>query len=284
MKAYEHILSKQIEWMHNNEVTLIGSKGHRGRLAYTLNIDDNLFQPLTSSTKISFQRGDGNELSGNPAKMQAVHSSSALAVNIFQYWQNIDQAEKIAFACGFCRQTTKISKEIEFEVKYSISKQFGFSPNIDVVIKNEATAPYKVFAIECKFTEAYAKRGDHGLKEKYIDLNVWDEIPHLHQLAQLISPTDTKFKYLHSAQLIKHILGLNKAYGKSNFRLLYLWYDTFGNEGAIHKNEISDFIKIARTDGIAIHEMSYQKLIAQLAKNFRTFHEEYIKYITSRYL
>ena len=154
--------------------------------------------------------------------MQAIHSSSALGVNIFQFWDSINEVHRIAHACGFCRRTTEISKRISFEVKYPISDGFRFSPNIDVVIDNASASKYKVYTIESKFTEAYGGYGHSGLKEKYLDLDIWEEIPRLHKLAISISPKDNQFQYLHAAQLIKHILGLKRAFGKTAFRLLYL--------------------------------------------------------------
>ena len=284
MKAREYILSKQIQWAHNHGIDLIGSKGSRGRSAYVRNLQNNLFEPLMPDVKKSFEAGDGGELTGNPSKMQAVHSSSALGVNIFQYWQDINEVEKIACACGFCRETTQISKDISFEVKYSIDDKFRYAPNVDVVISNDSATKYKVFAIECKFTEAYGGRGHSGIKKKYLGLDVWKEISHLHELAISISPSDNQFQYLHAAQLIKHVLGLKKAFGKTNFRLLYLWYDALGSEGAKHRAETSEFTKVAKSDGVVIHEMSYQELIVRLADRYRVSHEKYVEYITSRYL
>ena len=87
MKAYEYIISKQIQWAMNRDILLIGSKVTRGRPAHTLDLRKNLFEPLNSDIRKSFEQGDGNEINGNPCKMQAVHSSSALGVNVFQYWQ-----------------------------------------------------------------------------------------------------------------------------------------------------------------------------------------------------
>ncbi len=230
------------------------------------------------------ERGDGGELTGYPSKMHAVHSSSALGVNIFQYWQTISQPEKIAYACGFCRKSTTISKNIRFEAKYPIVDRFRIAPNIDVEIQNDASAKHKVFAIECKFSEAYSGWGHAGIKRKYLDLSIWEEIPNLQKIAILISPTDQESEYLHRAQLIKHILGLKKAYGRENFRLLYLWYDTLGYEGWKHREEINQFIEIAKKDEIYIHQLSYQDLILKLADNFRESHQKYIEYITGRYL
>ena len=284
MNTHKYILSKQIQWARNNGIDLIGSKGNRGLPAYTQTLDENLFEPLSSESIKSISEGDGGELAGNPSKMQAVHSSSALGVNIFQYWQSINQPEKVAHACRFCEKATKISKNIRFESKYPIDTQFRMGPNIDVVIENDPSAKYKVFAIECKFTEAYGGYGHSGMKGKYLGLNIWEEIPHLHKLAISISPEDNENEYLHGAQLIKHILGLKKAFGKTNFRLLYLWYDTLGYEGWKHREEIEKFIEVAKSDGILIHEMSYQELIVWMAENYRDSHPKYIEYVTNRYL
>jgi len=79
--------TKQIQWAYRNNIVLIGSKSNKGRKAYTKKLDDNLFGPLMPEVKSDFEDADGGELTGNPCKMQAVHSSSALGVNIFQYWK-----------------------------------------------------------------------------------------------------------------------------------------------------------------------------------------------------
>ena len=121
MKAYAYITAKQTQWALNwRHFWLTGSKGDKGRPAYTRDLDQNLFEPLDLDVRKSFEQGDGNEISGNPAKMQAVHSSSALGVNVFQYWQNIQQVSIIASACGFCRKGNAVSEKIVFEDKYPI--------------------------------------------------------------------------------------------------------------------------------------------------------------------
>ena len=285
MNAREYILSKQVQWAYRNNIVLIGSKGNRGRKAYTQKLDDNLFEPLMPEVKSDFEKADGGELSGNPCKMQAVHSSSALGVNIFQYWKKINQVPAIAAACRFCNTGNTSSRDINFEVKYSISGKFPRSPNIDVVINNSSKSRFKIFAIECKFSEAYYSRRHSGVSPKYIGLDkVWNNMPNLLKLAKEISPNDNKFTRLHPAQLIKHILGLKEKFGKNKFRLLYLWYDTIGPESAKHHKEINEFTKITKEDGIHFHAMSYQDLIIKLAKNYRDTNRDYIDYISERYL
>jgi hypothetical protein len=236
----------------------------------------------------SFIQGDGNEINGSPnspGKMQAVHSSSALGVNIFQYWQKINQVPVIAAACGFYVKSNNVSNKIVFEDKYPIDNKFRFAPNIDVVIHNPDSFKIRRVAIECKFSEAYNPQGHLGLKPEYLSLkDIWEGMPGLYDFAKSICSHDNKFRYLHSAQLVKHILGLNKAFGKGGFWLLYLWYDVLGEEGAIHRKEIEDFADVVRTDGVKFHASSYQELIVKLSIEYRSSHEEYIKYITNRYL
>ena len=287
MNGYEYIISKQVNWALNQEITLVKFKGDKGRATYTQNLKENLFEPLLDEVYTNINNGGGGELKENEfdlSKMQAVHSSSALGVNIFQYWQSINKASEIAAACGFCREGNKISEKIVFEDKYPIGTKLG-TPNIDVVIHNSDSANYKVFAIECKFSEAYGSRGHSGIDPKYLNQNdLWVDMPGLRSLAESIEKNDTIFEHLHPAQLIKHILGLNTNVGKDKFRLLYLWYDCPGEEGTLHRQEIQKFAAYTKMDKIKFHSMSYQELIIKLAKDYRESNKDYISYITNRYL
>lgn len=287
MKGYHYIIAKQSEWAKNHGIELIGSKGARGRPTYTPTLDGNLFQPLLPEVLDSFSAGDGGELGNSkiPGKMQAVHSSSALGVNIFQYWKSISQVPVIAAACGLCRKGSDVSFDIRFEEKFPIDKRFRFSPNIDAVILNKPSAPFKAFGVECKFSEAYGGHRHGGLKDAYLELeNVWTDIPALRGFAERISPEDAEFRHLHPAQLIKHVLGLKRKYGLNGFRLLYLWYDVPGEEGKTHRDEVTEFASVAKNDGIRFHSITYQELIAVMAKNLRPGHGDYIQYMTERYL
>jgi len=124
-----------------------------------------------------------------------------------------------------------------------------------------------------------------GIRPKYLSLEeIWKDIPNIYDLAKSICPDDNKFFYLHPAQLVKHILGLKKEFRKEGFRLLYLWYDVLGEEGAVHRKEIEAFSEVTRSDGVKFHALSYQELIVKLSNEYRSEHGKYIKYISSRYL
>jgi hypothetical protein len=287
LSGYEFIISKQIQWAKNRNIPLIGSEGKRGRPTYTLDLNQNLYEPLLEENRKQFLQGNGQEIIGSqekPAKMQALHSSSALGANIFQYWQKRGLISEIASACGFCNRGSQVSERIVFEEKYTIDSKFVIPPNIDTVIHNNKSSKYKFFAVECKFSEAYGGRRHGGMKSAYlVEQSLWADLINLEKLAKEISPDDERYSYLHAAQLIKHILGLKTKLGNKNFRLLYLWYDVLGREGADHRAEVEDFSEIAKSDAIKFHSMTYQELIVILDRYYRDEHSDYIKYITERY-
>lgn len=291
MNARESIIQKQINWAANRGIKLVGSQGHRGRPTYAEALNDNLFVPLSAASIAEIRAGDGGELlglDGSVPKMHALHSSSALGVNIFEYWRQEDLAHLIAAECGLCRRGAASGAKIHYEQKYMISAQFRKCPNIDVVIANPEGAEIPIFGIECKFSEAYSPPRDKaqkGLKRPYLELtDAWKEIPSLHALAKTICPEDNTHIYLHAAQLIKHILGLRNEYGRKGFRLLYLWYDALGEAGATHRAEIVAFAARARADGIRFHSISHQELIGRIAGTLRQAHPDYVSYLTARYL
>ena len=288
MKSQNVIQEKQIQWALNNGIKLIGSKGKRGKKAYVRNLKDNLFEPLLGNVKKDIADADGSELSGtadSPAKMQAVHSSSALCVNIFQYWLGRQKIPEIAAACGLCDTGSTGAEMLQFEQKFEISPKLPREPNIDIVINNGQKSRHACYAIESKFTEPFSKRKHGGIKPAYLALSeIWSDVPNLLKLAKALSPADDRYRFLHAAQLMKHILGLKQAYGKNRFRLLYLYYDGYGEESHIHNEEIKTFAEIVKKDGISFLSLTYQELIISLAEKYRSTDAEYMRYVTERYL
>lgn len=288
MNSLNYIISKQIGWANRKGIKLYGRQISKGRQTYTKIVEENLFIPLSQETTKEFKNGDGGELNCNEtylAKMNAVHSSSVIGVNVFEYWRTRNITD-LCYLLGLCSKKNKTTKEIYFEQKFQISNKFSHSPNIDIVIKVNDNKPLKAFGIECKFSEAYSSRNKSGLKEKYLNdiEEQWNDIPNLLNLAKEISPINYKFKYLDSAQLIKHILGLKKGNGKNGFRLLYLWYDVLGTDGIEHRKEIEMFSKVAKSDNIHFHSISYQELIIKMQSEFYNGNERYLDYLTDRYL
>lgn len=298
MMGKEYILTKQTQWAKSNGIHIVGStlptgeKDRKGIPAYTTNVNDNLFEPLLSGVKADLNSGDGGEFrlrnKGQVLpKFQAVHSSSAIGVNFFQYWKDRKDVTPIAHACGLCSKANTHLKDIRFEGKFPISTSFPRPPNIDVVIEHFPESPFDIYAIECKFSEAYGGYKHSGLNERYFDPSLdklWKTYPNLKLLAETIKGDDTKFHHLHAAQLIKHILGLQNKVGKSKFRLLYLWYDVPDEDGCVHRTEIENFSVYTRADKINFSHISYQDVICNLVKHHYVGNEDYINYLSSRYL
>ncbi|WP_373145830.1 PGN_0703 family putative restriction endonuclease [Bacteroides thetaiotaomicron] len=323
MNGLDFIKSKQQSWAKRKNFNLLGGTiPNKGEKNYLYSLADNLFEPLSKESIESYNSGDGNETKDSKtrlAKMKALHSSSAIVVNLFQYWQGKDVCP-ILNACKLTSRTNKVGYliknvgsvspekitivpssldyEIKFEEQFQISEdksQFPHSPNIDVVIYT----PLSTIGIESKFTEPYSSRKHGGLKQKYVEnLSFWNGLPNLYEFAKEISPNDTKFQYLDAAQLIKHILGLKKNSDEYNFchrpksgrflshsfHLLYLWYDVIGKGGSEHRKEIEQFAEIVQKDNIKFSHITYQEVIARLSKEFYDGNEAYCDYLTDRYL
>src|SRR5688572_22574784 len=87
MTSGQFVQKKLQAWATRKGISLQGSAGERGEPNYTHSIEQNLFdQILLPSVRASFERGAGGELRGSIPTMSALHSSAAMAVNLFQYW------------------------------------------------------------------------------------------------------------------------------------------------------------------------------------------------------
>lgn len=282
MSAGVLIKSKLQLWALRKGIPLIGSKGDKGGKYYTLNRDDNFYLPPSLETVNDFKNANGQEFGNgiDPGKIQALHSSSALAVNFFEYWKASSDKE---FLAKGLKIPSKNIVDIRFEQKYPILNRNHPPPNIDVEIQYEDK---NVCAIECKFTEAYSKRENtNGIQTEYIKNASWAGLSNLLAFAKSICPTDEINKCLHPAQLIKHTLGLMKEFkDKKKFRLLYLWYDAYGEEGSVHRKELDSFSAIMKNDGITFQSITWQELITSMGTKHFPVHKDYFDYITERYL
>ncbi len=298
MRANYFIETKQKSWALRTGRNLVAGGTKQDDKRYLESVEANLFEPLSPQAEESIGKGKGGELNDTAsrrAKMAALHSSSALAVNLFHYWNGRD-VYPILRACGlrgfppgkfqmpepdkvkFERDPASVGTKIVFEETFPIT--LDHIPHLDVVVKNFGT---KVYAVESKFAEPYSGKS-HALDPKYIaEESFWDGLDNLREWAK--SGVDKKFGYLDAVQLIKHILGLKKNHAqKSQFHLLYLWYDVYGPEGEAHRREIEEFAKIADKDGIGFSHTTHQEVIARLAREFYVGNEKYIDYMTDRYL
>lgn len=136
----EELLTRQRAWATNAGMA-VDTRGYLP--SYTAN----LRKPLSLAAKASFDIGSGSELRDGktrPAKMRALHSSSALVVNVFDYWCERDTSPLMeALEVGAATEPP------HFEAQFPTGLQ-GVPPNLDVAICLRSGI---TLAIESKFCE-----------------------------------------------------------------------------------------------------------------------------------
>jgi hypothetical protein len=247
-------------------------------LGYTFRLDDNLFTPLCSDSLDEFDASDGSEL-GTPdrrGKMQALHSSSALAYNVFEYWRGRDSS--------VLAQALKIASPIthlEYGRRFPTGLP-GFPPNLDVVLTLASNA---LVAIECKFLEPYGDNRPAGFQPSYfMNSGLWSQFGYngCQKLAKRLYSGREGFQWLNAEQLLKHILGLARL--TMPWELLCLWYEVPGDAAFEHGVEADEFAELAAADGIAFRAISYQTLYEEMESIANDADKPYLEYLGSRYL
>ena len=248
---------------------------------YVRTVEENLFQPFNDSTRIAFERGSGSELQdtdSRPAKMRALHSSSALAVNFFDQWIGIDDLP-LRSALDLRAKISSIAFEEQCPTGLG-----GIPPNLDVLLK---LADGHVVGIESKFSEWLTKKtkAQEPIKVKYFasDTGRWSALglPKAQQLAEQIYAGETHFDHLDAPQLLKHALGLATQFGQ-RFSLAYVFLDWPGPESDIHRAEIVRFSS-SIDESLQFSAKTYNDLLDFLTDDGRT-DTEYLRYMGERYL
>ena len=206
MSALQDIKESQRKWAISRSLDP-DAKGYLG------SVESNLFKPLSEKTRLQFENGSGSELEdGNtrPAKMRALHSSSALAVNFFDHWVDIDKSALQA-ALGLGQEIISISFEEQFPTGLD-----GNPPNVDVTLK---LSDGHLIGIESKFSEWLTPKTKSIIpfQPKYFpeDRKLWADVglPESQKLAEAIDRGEENFRYLNTPQLLKHALGMATSLG-----------------------------------------------------------------------
>ncbi|MBX3427370.1 MAG: hypothetical protein KF688_16950 [Pirellulales bacterium] len=284
MNTSELIQAKFQAWARRQDMPL-QAKDKRGAKNYTLSVEANLFGgQLDDDVRNAFNAGAGGELRGEICSLQALHSSAAMAVNVFQYW--LCHQEQSLLAKILSIPSTGI-REISFEKQLPVCsdpKAQGFKkpPHVDVCV--EYTRGGRV-GIECKLHEPFGRENQSLLSDRYLQLSdAWKEVPRWRDLASKLSKSNLEFKRLGPAQLVKHVLGLMFDQRAQDVRLLYFYYDAPGFDNSEHLIEIRRFSDIIVDDPIRCQPISVQEFIA---KAFRVLDEKrsnYLRYLSDRYL
>jgi hypothetical protein len=238
----------------------------------------NLRVPLEGIVLTELTRG--SELAPGvtrPPRIQSLCSSAALVVNVFGYWRERDAAP-LARALGL---------EAAGAVRLSLEEPLptgvpGDPPLADVALRY----PSGLVAIESKFAEWLVRRprNKSGLKDKYFAAGrqFWADagLPRCQELAEDLRAGRERYTFLHTAQLLKHALGLATG-GERRPTLVYLYYDWPGREARVHAAELER--ARARLGGeIALHVRTYQELHGALAA-LPGIERDYLDYLAQRY-
>lgn len=303
------IIDKQIIWAKRKGIAL------DEKLPYTKDLRDNLFQNLSKITENEFKKADGGELNikdGKPAKMAALRSSSALCVNIMDYFRDKpNELLKLMVAMRLISSRNESKAELKFEYKdfkITANGKHISTPNIDVVITTTHAITNKehTYIIESKFMEPYLSHtGNFFRRDYYLPENISDiwrgPLKNLYTMFGIANAQETlqtsdnrnvygkyikqNFKHLDAAQLTKHLMGTLQKENKSDVTLVYLWYDKLGEEGAEHRREIKTFKEMLNDTKINFKHCSYQEIVLNLHKLLDyNKHRDYLNYISERYL
>ena len=266
------IAARQVEWATQNGIALDGS--------YTRSVEDNIFGgELHPRTRTEYERAEGHELEGERAHMEALHSSSALVVNVFDYWRRRNRIQDIAGCCGAGSDVLGM----EFEKTHPIDSVDRTSPHLDVEFDGRSP-----LAIESKFTETYRRKTRRPNADTHLD-EYLARPRHMGRHSQGSSPcqehrptvgTKTEFQYLDVPQLIKHILGLNSSY-HGRCALLYLWYQVDSPEAERHEQELERFCSMIGSN-IRFRAMTHQDLFDKI-KRVPDVDSAYLQYLERRY-
>ena len=252
------------------------SKGFEPRNAYLQSIAENLRQELSSGARTDFERGSGREFRKRgirPPRMQALRSSAALSLNVFDFWRSRDPYP-LQHALQLSDRITRVSFEENFPTGAG-----GNPPNVDVLLRLENDG---YVAIDSKFTEWLTRR-DQTLEAKYFESgrNLWSDqaLPRCQAVANSVRDGNT-FQHLSVPRLLKHVLGLSRKTGL--YEVYYIYFDWACPEAKVHAKELARFTESIGEE-IRFRTMTYQNLFTRLRRSTQPCDEAYIEYLTTRY-
>jgi len=238
---------------------------------------DNLREPLAGAVVHDLARGA--ELAGAgkaPARILSLTSSAALVVNVFGYWRERPTAPLVA-ALGL---PTGAALTLEEPLPTGL---VGDPPLADVALH---WPDGRCVTIESKFAEWLVRRprNKQVLKDKYFaaGARVWAAagLPLCQALAEELQDGRERMKFLHAAQLLKHVLGLAKR-GARPPTLVYLYYDCAGTETAVHRAEL-EHVRERLAAEVELRVLTYQDLYRSLRASAGV-DTAYLDYLGERY-
>ena len=268
MQAEQSIRDAQMAWARSKGLSF-DSRG------YVYEVEENFWKPLSARARTGYERGAGSELKGH---MKALHSSSALVANFFDYWTDRQKAPLLS-ALGIDIDGIQ---SLDFEARFPTGLG-GTPPHLDVAITLETGA---VIGVESKFTE-YLSRSTTGkstFEPAYFPssggLWVSKGLSQCQALAEELHDHQHRFEFLDPWQLLKHALGLARHSG-ANFSLWYLYYDCLDERSDAHKGEIQSFANRVGQE-MRFKALTYQEVYDRLKESDQA-DSEYLHYLHARY-
>ncbi len=282
MTSGAFIQAKQRAWAQRQGIPLQGSAGTRGVPNYTTSVEENLFdRMLLPAVRTAFEHGAGGELRRAIPTMSALHSSAAMAVNLFQYW--IICRDTLTGLLGLPgRGRPAMAFEDCFPVCDSArARGFRVDPHLDFGLR---FADGHRVGVECKMFEPYGRLSDKRLSAAYLRLDAWGDIPRCRALAERLVQDSAGFRRMDACQLLKHFLGLKAGVPSGQWTLVYLYLDAPGDEGCEHRAELRRFEDAVAGDDIAFSALSVQEFVLRAVSEARASHQRYVDYLAERYL
>ncbi|HKY22583.1 MAG TPA: hypothetical protein VJM31_15325 [Vicinamibacterales bacterium] len=221
---------------------------------------------------------DGSELKDTPkrpAKMRALVSSSALAVNFFDAWRDTDKS-----VLSEALDLPSAISTLTFEYKTRSYPVRPRSPNLDLMMRLRNS---RHVAVESKFSEPYCSSNGYGLlSAKYFPTTakLWEHagLPSVQRVAETLRP---EWIHLDVPQLVKHLLGLAADPSKPAM-LIYLWFDTAKPDALAHRREVERFSAAVAGSPVEFLAITYQEVFARLKPSVEPVPEWY-SYMDGRY-
>jgi hypothetical protein len=274
MASRRLLLRRQRSWARRAGLTVDAS-------GYVPAVSANLRQALSPAALADFRaRGaaEFHDSEKHAARMRAVHSSMALAVNVFDHWNRADPVP-LAEALGVAGPVRRLVFEPHLPMGLAGNPA---SPDILVEFGDGG-----LMAIECKFSEWLVPKRQRGkvFRDRYFPPGpgAWCAagLPACQVLADDLQSGREYCRYLDAAQLLKHTLGLSA--GGSRWSLLYLYFDWPGSIQRSHRVEL-DRIGARVAGETGWRSMTYQSLVARLSASGAPVEQGYLGYLQARYL
>lgn len=217
---------------------------------YVAHAAENLVAGISlADVETDLRQGDGNELEG---KFRAVHSSSALGVNVFGPFKAKPQHLRLVGQSEF--------SVLHFERKCHHGLVNRRAPNLDVLAENAS----RVVAVESKCLE-YLSPHSASFSPAYAAeiVDARRAGPCFRHMMSLIEEPDT-YRWLDAAQLIKHAFGLAHTFPGRDVTLLYIFWEPTNPDDypifAAHRAEVERFAGIVSGGDPHFTFMSYPEL------------------------